>query len=188
MRGFGDDVGKEAFLDLYDRAGRRLLVFLVRRMHDLDGAAEVWSECWAVAFEGWPRCRAASPGETEAWLWGIARHQLAGYYRAGAIERRALQRLGWTASSGDAFEDEELERVAELDVLREPVRDALGELSDMRRRAVQLRIVDGRSYADVAAHMGCSEDAARAHVSRGLRHLAAALDLNESLTREKTTR
>jgi RNA polymerase sigma-70 factor (ECF subfamily) len=187
MRG-GEERVKGAFVDLYDRAGRRLLVFLARRMHDLDAAAEVWSECWAIAFKTWPRCRAESQGEAEAWLWGIARNQLAAYYRSGAIERRALERLGWTMPPVEGLEDEEFARVADLDALRCVLGDALSALPVKRRRAVQLRIVDELSYEEVAARMGCSEQSARAHVSRGLRRLAAALDQHEQLTLERTAR
>jgi RNA polymerase sigma-70 factor (ECF subfamily) len=167
---------KEEFEELYDRAATRLLVYLARRMHDLDAATELWAECWAVAFECWPRCRAGTASEAEAWAFGIARNQLAGYYRSGAIRRRALERLKWTVPELDTGEHEELERIAELDLMRARLGEALAELSDKRRVAVQLRVVAGLSYSEVAARMGCSEQTARAHVSRGLRRLAGALD------------
>jgi RNA polymerase sigma factor (sigma-70 family) len=155
---------KEEFEELYDRAATRLLVYLARRMHDLDAATELWAECWAVAFECWPRCRAGTASE------------LAGYYRSGAIRRRALERLKWTVPELDTGEHEELERIAELDLMRARLGEALADLSDKRRVAVQLRVVAGLSYSEVAARMGCSEQTARAHVSRGLRRLAGALD------------
>lgn len=170
------DRSKQAFLNLYGRAAKRLLVYLVRRMHDVDAATELWSECWAEAFEGWQRCAAESPGEAEAWVFGIARNRLAAYYRSGAIKRRALERLRWTVPPLAAEDHDELVRLAELDELRQVVGDALGELPQMRREAVRLRVVAGLSYRDVAQRLGCSEQAARAHVSRGLRGLARALD------------
>ena len=170
---------KEEFEELYDRTARRLLLYLVRRVHDVDAATELWAECWAVAFESWPRCNAATASEAEAWAFGIARHQLAGYYRSGAIKRRALERLKWTVPQLDSGEHQELERIGELDALQARLGEALADLSDKRRTAVQLRIVAGLSYEDVAARMGCSEHAARAHVSRGLRRLAAVLDASE---------
>src|SRR5579859_6873522 len=86
---------KASFEALYDRIAERLLIYLARRVRDPDAAAELWAECWAVAFEGWPRCRAAGPAEAEAWMFGVARNQLAAYYRTGAIQRRALEKLRW---------------------------------------------------------------------------------------------
>jgi RNA polymerase sigma-70 factor (ECF subfamily) len=175
------DRSKEAFEALYGRLGERLLVFLARRVQDVDTAAELWAESWASAYEGWHRCRAAEPGQQEAWVLGIARHQLAGYYRSGAIERRACERLGWSVPEVDADEHEEIERRAELLSLRSLLSAALEELPVRRRRAVQFRVVAGLPYGDVADRLGCSEQAARAHVSRGLRSLAKALEDTEVL-------
>lgn len=171
------DRSKRAFERLYERASRRLLIHLARRLHDVEAATELWAECWAAAFAGWPRCRATTPAEEEAWLFGIARRQLAAYYRTGAIRRRALERLRWEAPVlVDADEQEELERMAELEALRPVLAQALRGLAQKRRRAVELRIVAGLPYEQVAARLGCSEQAARARVSRGLRSLATRLD------------
>lgn len=178
------DRSKQAFEDLYDRVAKRLLIYITRRMRDTDAAAELWSECWAAAFERWPRCRAEGPGEVEAWMFAIARNRLADYYRSGAIKRRGLTRLRWAVPALAAAEDDELERIVELDALKTVVSDALNGLSARRRRAVQLRIVGGLSYSEVAARMGCSEQTARAHVSRGLRRLAKAIDQNQRLELE----
>jgi RNA polymerase sigma factor (sigma-70 family) len=170
------DRSPAAFEALYDAAARRLLVSLTRRTQDVDVARELWAECWAAAFEGWPRCRARGTAAQQAWVFGIARRRLADYWRSGAIERRALERLRWSVPQFAAAEDEELARVAEMDTLRDVVGEALRTLPDRRRRAVGLRIVDGLSYAEVAARLNCSEDAARAHVSRGLRGLQRVIE------------
>ncbi|HLI60676.1 MAG TPA: hypothetical protein VKV21_13525 [Solirubrobacteraceae bacterium] len=92
-------------------------MFLARRMHDVDAAAALWSECWAVAFEDWAHCRADGPGEAEGWVFGIARHQLARYYRSGEIKHRALQRLRWSVSAVDGLLDEELDAENRVDVI-----------------------------------------------------------------------
>jgi len=56
------------------------------------------------------------------------------------------------------------------------VRDAFGELRTDQREALRLRVIDGRSYREIAAVLGCSEDVVRARVSRGLKRLAAQLE------------
>jgi DNA-directed RNA polymerase specialized sigma24 family protein len=142
-----DDRPKQAFIELHDRLGPRLLAYLVRRVPDTEVAAELWAESWAAAFEGWGRMRSNDPCAAEAWVFGIARHQLAAYYRSGSIERRALERLRWTVPP-----------------------------------------IDGLGYGEVASRLGCSEQTARAHVSRGLRRLASALDHTTSRATEMTTR
>jgi RNA polymerase sigma-70 factor (ECF subfamily) len=181
------DQPKQTFVALHDRLGRRLLTYLVRRVHDTDAAAELWAECWAVAFENWQRCRAGTGPEAEAWVFGIARNQLAAYYRTGSIELRALTRLQWTVPSVDGALDDELERVVDREALRAAFAEVLETLPPMRGRAVRLRIVDGLEYRDVAARLGCSEQAARAHVSRGLKRLAGALDQYELRNTEVST-
>jgi RNA polymerase sigma factor (sigma-70 family) len=165
------DRSKQAFEDLYDRCDRRLLLHLARRMQDVDAATELWAESWAVAFAAWPRCRAATVGESEAWLFGIAHKLLAGYYRSGAVSRRGLDQLRWIVPTIADADYEDLARDAGLAELRDVLKRALTALPEMRRRAIEFRILAGLSYAEVAARLGCSEEAARAHVSRGLRQL-----------------
>jgi DNA-directed RNA polymerase specialized sigma24 family protein len=134
-----NDRNKQAFEALYDRTAQCLLISLTRRTQDPEVAGELWAECWAAAFAGWPACRASGPDGEEAWLFGIARRRLADYWRTGSIERRALERLRWSIPSGSPAEDEELARIAELDALRGLLTDALAALPEGRRRAVALR-------------------------------------------------
>jgi RNA polymerase sigma-70 factor (ECF subfamily) len=98
-----------------------------------------------------------------------------------------LERLRWEVPApADEDERDELERMAELQALRPVLIQALGSLPHRRRRAVQLRIVLGLPYEQVAARLGCSEQAARASVSRGLRSLAKQIDTRQphAVTRE----
>ncbi len=166
---------KRWFEALYDRVAERLLIYLARRVRDPDTAAELWAECWAAAFESWPRCRASGPGEAEAWVFGVARNQLAAYYRTGAIQRRAHEKLRWLAPPLAADEREWIDRAADLEALSPALDEALAELPQRRRQAVQLRVVEDLPYDAIARQLGCSEQTARAHVSRGLRRLERVL-------------
>jgi DNA-directed RNA polymerase specialized sigma24 family protein len=56
------------------------------------------------------------------------------------------------------------------------LRLAMGELTDGMADAVRFRVIDGLSYADVAARLGCTEAAARQRVARGLSHLSDRLE------------
>jgi RNA polymerase sigma-70 factor, ECF subfamily len=56
------------------------------------------------------------------------------------------------------------------------VASGLVALSAGEREAITLRIVEEREYPDVAARLRCSEQAARARVSRALRHLAVVIE------------
>lgn len=167
---------------LYERHGDELLRFLVRRTADVEVALDLWAETFAHALAARGRFRGRGEAEAAAWLYRIARRQLASYYRRGRARRRAMDRLALERPAVDESLRSEIERRAGLDVLRSELAAALGELSEPVRRAVQLRVVEELAYPDVAAALGVSEQAARARVSRGLAALAQTLD--QSLIQE----
>jgi RNA polymerase sigma factor (sigma-70 family) len=77
---------------------------------------------------------------------------------------------------------EDYERVEELvdfEPLREALVEALGSLPVQQRAALQLRVLEGKSYATVAKELDCTEISARQRVSRGLRHLGVALQAKQ---------
>jgi RNA polymerase sigma-70 factor (ECF subfamily) len=122
------------------------------------------------------RFRGSTDAEAAGWLYSIARHQLALFFRRGTAERRALERLGLERPPADEELLAEIEKRAQLDVLRSELSVALATLSDPIREAVRLRVVEERPYPDIARALRISEQAARARVSRGLAALAGVLD------------
>lgn len=62
----------------------------------------------------------------------------------------------------------------------ETVRRACATLPVRQRAAVVLRYFEDRSFADVAAILGCREATARSHVHRGLAALRAELERQEA--------
>ncbi len=161
---------------LYARHREPLLLFLARRTADPQVALDLWAETFAHAAAGRRRFRGRSEEEAAAWLYGIARRQLAMYYRRGRSERRALDRLKLERPPADPGVLAEIARRAGLAELRSELEAALAQLSPAVRDAVQLRVVDELSYPDVSRRLGISEPAARARVSRGLAALADLLD------------
>jgi RNA polymerase sigma-70 factor (ECF subfamily) len=173
------------FDDLYRNESEGVLVFFARRTLDAEAALELTAETFAEAYLGWSGLRGRSREERQAWLYTIARRRLSRYLRRGRVERRALRRLG--IQTPVAHEDDlaQIEERAELAQLRAALSGELVRLSVQQRRALELRIVQERPYAEVARALGISELAARARVSRGLRALAHALDLNLAATGEQ---
>ena len=75
--------------------------------------------------------------------------------------------------------DEDYDRIEELmdtEAVRGQVAEAFALLPPDQRTAVNLRVVEGRPYDEVAALTGASEQTARARVSRGLRRLGSMLE------------
>jgi RNA polymerase sigma-70 factor (ECF subfamily) len=166
----------EAIAGLYDAHARSILVFFTRRTFEPDVALELMAETFAQAVVSRRSFRGEGDDTAKAWLFAIARNQLAAFFKRGQIERRALARLDLEPPS---LPDEELARVEELaglGNLRTALREELARLGAEQRDAIALRIVDELPYPLVAERLGVSEQTARARVSRGLRALARALD------------
>jgi RNA polymerase sigma factor (sigma-70 family) len=161
---------------LYARHCDELLVFLVRRTTDTEVALDLWSETFAQALSSSRRYSGASDEEAGAWLFTIARRQLARYYRRGCAERRAMTRLGIERPVLNPETEAEIIRRAGLDELRRALAASVATLPEETRAAITLRVVDELSYPDVAAQLAISEQAARMRVSRGLRTLSRLLD------------
>jgi RNA polymerase sigma factor (sigma-70 family) len=165
------------FDELYRRESEGVLVFFARRTFDPEVALDLTAETFAQAYLGWRGLRGVSREERQAWLYTIARRRLSRYLRRGRVERRALRRLGIQAPRAHEDDLALIEERAGLAPLRAAVSGELVRLSGEQQRALELRIVQERPYAEVASDLGISELAARARVSRGLRALARALDV-----------
>jgi RNA polymerase sigma-70 factor (ECF subfamily) len=161
---------------LYTRHHDELLLYLVRRTADVEVALDLWSETFAQAVAGRRRYRGKTEAEAAAWLYSIAKNQLARYLRRGYAERRALQKLGLERPPADDELVADIWQRAQLDATRAELSAALATLSEPVREAVKLRVVDERPYGEVATRLKISEQAARARVSRGLSALAEVLE------------
>lgn len=166
----------ELFARFYDRHARRLLTYFVRRTFDPELAADLTAETFAQAFAARRRFRVQEAGGAEAWLYTIARRQLSRARRRSRADTAARHRLGIPIRELDSDDYERIERLIDFEEIGRRVAGALTKLSAEQREAVTLRVVDGRPYAEVARQLGCTELAARARVSRGLRHLEALIE------------
>jgi len=171
----------DAFSRLYEAESESLLVFLTRRTLDVEVAVELTAETFAVALDSWKALRELAPAQRRAWLFTVARRRYSRYLRRAKVESRVLARVGVEVPSVGAEDVALIEQRAGLAGLRELVARELGRLSREHQQALQLRVVEERSYEDVARELGVSEPTARARVSRGLRRLSAAMEpyLNE---------
>jgi RNA polymerase sigma factor (sigma-70 family) len=169
-----------AFVALYRLHSPAVVAFLLRRTGDPDVAADLTAETFAAALAGVQRFDPAR-GPAVAWLFGIARHQLALWQRRGRVDERARRRMGMERLEPTPAALERLVATAERESTAVALREALDELPAEQRTAVTARVVDGRGYDDIAAESGTSEPAARQRVSRALARLRAGLSKEELL-------
>lgn len=165
----------DAFAGFYDAYAERVLLFLVRRVLDVDTAFDLLSETFAIALERRHQFRGSSAEQEQGWLFSIARSELSHFWRNGKVERVALARVGVGVPGLSDPEIERIEQLAGINELVPALHDAMAALPEDQRRAVELRVVQEHGYAEVADMLGVSEQTARARVSRGLRALAQRL-------------
>lgn len=165
----------EAFGMLFERHAEPLLAYFARRTLDPEAAAELTAETFAQAFASRKRFRDKGLG-VAGWLYSIGRHQLGRYFRTGAVDARARRRLGMPAREVSNEDFERIEELIDFEQVGRAIGQAFSLLSEEQREALTLRVIDGRSYREVAEKLRCTEETARARVSRGLKRLARSLD------------
>jgi RNA polymerase sigma-70 factor (ECF subfamily) len=170
----------DAFAAFYDAYAERVLIYLTRRVLDVDTAFDLLSETFATALEQRRKFRGATAEEEQGWLFAIARTELSRYWRHGRVERSALARLGVSVGGMSDPEIERIEELAGVAGLAKQLDEAMRTLPEDQRRAVELRVVCECGYDDVAGRLGVSEQTARARVSRGLRALSHQLVLEDA--------
>jgi RNA polymerase sigma-70 factor (ECF subfamily) len=169
----------ESFVALYREHAEALLVYFARRTLDAEAAADLAAETFAQALAARERFHDLGEG-AGPWLYGIAQHQLSHYYRRGRASAKARERLGMPSRAELSSDDlQRIEELIDLDGVAREVRRAMADLPATLRDAVALRVVESQPYAAVAAELGCTEQAARLRVSRGLRRLATTIQISE---------
>jgi len=159
--------GVDGFVELYRTLERPILGYCMRLTGRPDLAADLAAETFARALEG---VGAFDPrrGRADQWLFGIARNVIADSQRRGRVDASARHRLGMPVLVVD---DHAAEAIARVEASASGVAEALDSLPSKQRAAVEQRVLDDRSYAEIAAQLDCSEAVARQRVSRGLRRL-----------------
>jgi RNA polymerase sigma factor (sigma-70 family) len=163
---------RAAFEVVYDRYLPLVLRWCLRETGNREVAADLAAETFAAALIASPRYRSGK-GSVGTWLLGIARNKLRESWRRRQIEDRARRRLGLDPV---VFGEDDFERVEELTSLDAGVLELLETLPEALRKAVSQRVIDERSYEEIAQDLCCSESVVRQRVSRGLRTLRSELE------------
>jgi RNA polymerase sigma factor (sigma-70 family) len=153
-----DDPG--AFRELYDRHAERIYRFQLGRARDPHAALDLTAETFAQAWLSRTRFVDLANGSAAPWLYAIARHILLASVRKRRLEQSAVERLGALA--------ERDEDVVPGELWLEGLDEALAELPDDVRRALELRVVDELPYDAIAAELQTTAGAARVRVHRAL--------------------
>ncbi len=163
----------DAFAAFYDRYETAVVGYFTRRTGDPELAGDLTAEVFAAALSAAHRYRPETP-TAAGWLFTIARNTLAKSLRRGQVDTRARRRVG--IREAIAFSSDELERVEQAASASGWVMELLERLPAEQREAVRARILEERSYPDIAGELETSELVVRKRVSRGLSNLRAELE------------
>jgi RNA polymerase sigma-70 factor (ECF subfamily) len=165
--------GAAGFRIFYERHVHALVAYVARRASEPDLVLDVVAETFARALEHRDQFD-ASRGPAIAWLFGIARNEIAAGVRRGRVADGYRKRVGMTLIELDDEAAEAMERHMHVDL-----RDALAALAPEQREAVFRRVLAEEPYAVIADQVGCSEQVVRKRVSRGLASLRQSLQGGE---------
>ena len=157
---------------LYRRYLPLVLRWSLRETGNREVAADLASEVFAAALIASPRFKPAQ-GSVASWLLGIAKNKLRESRRRYRVEHSARHALGLEPI---ALTDAALERVEELVSINANVAGLVEALPIDQQRAVMRRVVDERTYEEIADELACSPAVVRQRVSRGLRALRSDLE------------
>jgi RNA polymerase sigma-70 factor (ECF subfamily) len=159
---------------LFRRHAPGLERFLAAETRDRAVAGELTAETFASVLRGVRGFRGTTDAEAVAWLYGIARNLARNWRRRGRIESAARARLQMPLRDPADYASEADDRIAAA-VLGSDLDRAVRALPTDQRAAVELRVLEQLSYAEVASRLACTEATARQRVARGLRTLKDGL-------------
>jgi RNA polymerase sigma factor (sigma-70 family) len=145
----------QALLDAHGGDVHRFLVATVGRVD----ADDCYQETWLAALRAYPRLRDAS--NLRSWVFTIA-------HRKAIDQVRSRARAAVPVGAPDALESG---ASSAEPTLPEGIWSRVAQLPDKQRTALALRFVTDAAYAEIAAVMRTSEEAARRNVHEGLKRL-----------------
>lgn len=160
----------DAFMVFYRRYESAVIGYMLRRTGNTELAVDLASETFAEVLASSQRYR-PQKDSAAAWLFTIAHHVLADSLRRGRVDARARRRVGIRETI--AYGDDELDRIESQVGQSGWATRLLERLPEQQRSAVRARIVEERSYADIARELKASELVVRKRVSRGLSAMRA---------------
>jgi RNA polymerase sigma-70 factor (ECF subfamily) len=130
--------------------------FLLRRMRNHCDAEELTQQVFADAASALSRSN--PPQSMRGWLYAVAERRLIDELRR---RKRAATFVDAATPDIDSTDGDTLQALE----------DAVDRLPDLQRRVVVMRIVEGRTYREIAQALGCNEAACKMRLSRALRRL-----------------
>jgi RNA polymerase sigma-70 factor (ECF subfamily) len=143
-----------------------LLRRICRYISDLDDAKDLLQDVWLQVLTRYHQY--SGRGSLEGWTLMIARNtslmSLRRPERRPEMQHEALWR--WRSWHGSGPHHKQPDALAIENELKRDLSKGLAQLSQGQRQAVTLRLLEGRSTAETAMEMGCSQSAVKSYLHR----------------------
>jgi RNA polymerase sigma factor (sigma-70 family) len=162
-----------AFELFYRRHREVLLAYCAQRVPSPELAADLMAESFTAALVAVHDRDRPLPDTPIAWLFTIAHRKLIDSRRRGRVEDEARRRLELEPLS---IEDADIARIEEIAYRTDVATELARALPADQFEALRARVLDERSYPEIARELRCSEAVVRKRVSRALRALRIGLE------------
>ena len=163
----------DAFATLYERHISRIYSYITRRINDVHVAEDLTAIVFQNAFKDLRR-RQWSGEYFTAWLYQIARNEVAGWHRRNKL--RLFLRID-AALVDSKYTPEELLQDQDNSRL---LRDCLTRLAPKDKELLELRFIEGLSVAEVSQLLGIRSNLVHQRTHRALERLRQQLMLVKS--------
>ncbi len=136
--------------------------FLLRRTRNHCDAEELTQQVFADATSA--LSHSDPPRSMRGWLYAVAERRLIDEVRR---RKRAATLVDLVTPDLGSTDEDTLQALA----------DAVDRLPDLQRRVVVMRVVEERTYGEIARALDCNEAACKMRLSRALRQLRDELDV-----------
>ncbi|MFC8530881.1 sigma-70 family RNA polymerase sigma factor [Nocardia sp. NPDC057227] len=170
LRGCGR-ADQEAFAELYDRTSARVFGLVLRVLQDAGYAEETTQE---VYLQIWRTASGFDPAKGSAltWLMTLAHRRAVDRVRA---EQAHSQRENTYGSRVLGYDFDEVTEEVERRLEQQAVVAGLATLTETQREAISLAYYGGRTYAEVARHLGVGLPTVKSRIRDGLTRLKRSL-------------
>ena len=151
------------FDEAVHRHEREIMRFILRATGDRDDALDLFQETWLRAYRAYRQLDSADG--LRPWLFRIASNLCLNRKRDRARRARVI--------ADTEFDEEHSGAVSPMHDTALHLKSMLRRLPNKQREAVVMRKLGGLEYGEIAAALGCSEEAARAGVYLAMKKLKA---------------
>lgn len=146
--------------------GGHVYRFLLRKTGDHHDAEELTQRVFADAASALSD-EDARPDSMLAWLYAVAERRFVDEVRRRTVARAGLQLLARSEEAPDLAHSRDVARA---------LRSAVSRLPSDQRQVVVLKLLEGRSFAEIAIEVGASEAACKMRLSRAIKQIKLYLN------------